>query len=150
VSGWATVLDQTRQPEPSIKGETAVIESALQHAGWTPADIDYVNPHGSGSIIGDEIELQALAACGLAHAAINTTKSLVGHGLSAAGVVEVIATVVQMERGSLHPCRNLDVPIDPDRVWIGPRAEPRDVDRAITLSLGFGGLNTAICLSHLR
>ena len=150
ISGWADVMDPTSQPDPSFDGEVAAIARALRHAGWDAADVDYINPHGTGSIAGDDIELRAIRACGLAHASINATKALVGHGLSAAGTVEVIATLVQMERSVLHPTRNLDAPIDPELAWVGACAEPRAVNRALTISLGFGGINTAICLSNRR
>jgi malonyl-ACP decarboxylase len=146
VSGWATVMDTNRNPDPSLDGEIAVIEKALAGAGWRAADVDYVNPHGSGSVIGDETELRALAACGLGHARINATKSIVGHGLSAAGTVEIAATLLQMKAARLHPTRNLDRPIA-DAAWVRETAEPHAMQHALNLSLGFGGINTAICLS---
>ena len=70
------------------------IRRALRRSGLAAAQIDYVNPHASGSRIGDATELLALRESGLAHAAINTTKSLTGHGLAAAGAVEVVATPI--------------------------------------------------------
>ena len=146
VSGWATVMDTNRNPDPSLDGEIAVIARALASAGWRAADVDYVNPHGSGSVIGDETELRALAACGLGHARINATKSIVGHGLSAAGTVEIAATLLQMKAARLHPTRNLERPIA-DAAWVRETAEPHAMRHALNLSLGFGGINTAICLS---
>jgi len=146
VSGWATVMDTNRNPDPSLDGEIAVIARALASAGWRAADVDYVNPHGSGSVIGDETELRALAACGLGHARINATKSIVGHGLSAAGTVEIAATLLQMKAARLHPTRNLERPIA-DAAWVRETSEPHDMQHALNLSLGFGGINTAICLS---
>lgn len=148
LSGWALAWDANRNPNPSLQGETTVIRRALAMAGLAADEIDYVNPHGTASRVGDETELAALRDCGLEHAHINTTKSLVGHGLSAAGIVELIAVMLQMEAGRLHPSRNLDQPIDPGFRWVG--ADPVDhvVDRALNMSLGFGGINTAVCLER--
>jgi malonyl-ACP decarboxylase len=143
--GWGVVMDGNRNPEPSLEGETRAIQHALDAADWRPAQIDYVNPHGTASVIGDETELKALQACGLAHAYVNATKSLVGHGLSAAGAVEVIATLLQMRAGRLHPTQNLDHPIDPTLNWVRQTPVDHQIDRALTLSMGFGGINTALC-----
>jgi len=123
VSGWAMVMDGHRNPDPSLDGEVEAITGALAHAGLTARDVDYINPHGTGSVVGDDTELKAIRACGLARASINATKSIVGHGLSAAGVVEVVATLVQMKASRLHPSRNLEDPIDPDLTWVGSRFE---------------------------
>lgn len=90
LSGWSIKLDGNRNPDPSLEGEIHVIQKALERARLLPEDIDYINPHGTGSFIGDEIELKALRACRLSHAYINATKSITGHGLSAAGIVEII------------------------------------------------------------
>ncbi|MGZ5431400.1 MAG: polyketide beta-ketoacyl:ACP synthase, partial [Thermoanaerobaculia bacterium] len=118
--------------------------------GWTPAQVDYVNPHGTGSIVGDETELRALRACGLDGAFINATKSLIGHGLSAAGTVEVVATLAQMRSGRLHPTRNLENPIDPELNWVRDESIEHSIDNALTLSMGFGGINTALCWERLQ
>jgi len=100
---------------------------------------------GTGSIVGDETELKALHACGLAGAWLNATKSLTGHGLSAAGTVEVIATLLQMRAGRLHPTRNLENPIDLTLNWVNDQSIDHPIENALTLSMGFGGINTALC-----
>jgi malonyl-ACP decarboxylase len=138
-------MDGNRNPEPSFEGETRAIQSALGASGMRPAQIDYVNPHGTGSIVGDETELEALRACGLTGAYLNATKSLIGHGLSAAGAVEVIATLLQMRAGRLHPTRNLENPIDPTLNWVKNKPIDHPIEKALTLSMGFGGINTALC-----
>jgi malonyl-ACP decarboxylase len=143
--GWGMAIDGNRNPEPSLEGETRAIQSALDASGLPPGQIDYVNPHGTGSIIGDETELKALRACGLTNAYLNATKSLIGHGLSAAGAVEVIATLLQMQAGRLHPTRNLDNPIDPAINWVRNKSIDHSIENALTLSMGFGGINTALC-----
>ena len=143
--GWGMTMDATRSPDPSLEGETDAIRCALESSGWTGAQIDYVNPHGTGSTVGDATELQALRAGGLSGSFLNATKSLIGHGLTAAGTVEVIATLLQMQAGRLHPTRNLEDPIDPTLNWVRDKAIDHQIDNALTLSMGFGGINTALC-----
>ncbi len=145
-AGAAVAMDGNRLPNPSLEGEMTVIQQALTQAGWTAAEVDYVNPHGSASRIGDETELQALRRCGLGGARINATKSVTGHGLTAAGAVEIAATLLQMRAARLHPTLNLNTPIDPDWNWVRSEATAADVQRAVTLSIGFGGINAALCL----
>jgi malonyl-ACP decarboxylase len=143
--GWGFAVDGNRNPDPSLDGETRAIRSALGAAGLSPAQIDYVNPHGTGSIVGDETEMEALRACGLTDAHLNATKSLIGHGLSAAGTVEVIATLLQMKAGKLHPTRNLENPLDTTFNWVRNGSIDHPIGNALTLSMGFGGINTALC-----
>lgn len=149
ISGWAIKMDGNRYPSPSYEGEVNVISRALKMANLEGKQIDYVNPHGSGSIIGDKIELQALRNCGLTRAHINATKSITGHGLSAAGAVEVIATILQMKMGQLHPTRNLVKPIDMSFNWVQKKSIQHRIQKALNLSIGFGGINTALCLERL-
>lgn len=145
LTGWGLAMDGNRNPDPSLQGETRAIRAALAQAGWSPAQVDYVNPHGTGSIVGDETEVRALRECGLDQAYLNATKSLVGHGLSAAGAVEIIATLLQMRAGRLHPTRNLDNPIDTQLRWVERGGTAHTIRNALTLSMGFGGMNTALC-----
>ncbi|PPA87173.1 polyketide beta-ketoacyl:ACP synthase [Brevibacillus laterosporus] len=149
VSGWAVQMDGNRNPNPSYDGEVHVIQKALNKARLTPKDIDYINPHGTGSIVGDEIELKAIRNCQLDHAYINATKSITGHGLSAAGTVEIISTVLQMKESRLHPTRNLENPIVPSFNWVRDQSISHKIKHALSLSMGFGGINTAVCLQNL-
>jgi malonyl-ACP decarboxylase len=146
--GWAIVMDAHRNPDPSKDAEIKVIQRALTMAGLSAADIDYVNPHGTGSPLGDAIELSALSDCSLTHARINSTKSLTGHGLCAAGAVELAATLLQMRAGQLHPSRNLDEPVDASFNWVQDAPVAHKMRHALNLSYGFGGINTALCISH--
>ncbi len=143
--GWGIAMDGNRNPDPSLEGEMQAIRIALDSSEWAPAQIDYVNPHGTGSIVGDETELKALQASGLSGFFLNATKSLIGHGLSAAGTVEVIATLLQMQAGRLHPTRNLENPIEPAFRWVQDHPVDHQIESALTLSMGFGGINTALC-----
>ncbi len=149
IAGWSFVNDGHRNPDPSLDGEIQAIRIALEASGLSARDIDYINPHGTGSYIGDHTELRAFRACGLEHAAINATKSILGHGISSAGTVEVIATLLQMRNGYLHPTRNLLEPIDNDFHWIRGEAVPNKIQNALCMSFGFGGISSAICLKNL-
>jgi malonyl-ACP decarboxylase len=149
-TGCSIAMDGNRNPNSSFEGEVRVIKDALKAAHQSPEGIDYVNPHGTASVIGDETELKALAECRLSHAYINTTKSIIGHGLTAAGVAEVIVTLLQMKEEKLHPSRNLDEPIDDTFNWVKEQAVSHQIKNALNLSFGFGGMNTAICLQHYK
>jgi len=150
LSGWALRMDAHRNPDPSAEGEIAAIEGALAAAGLDAADIDYVNPHGTGSPLGDVVELEALRRTGLSHAWINATKALTGHALTGAGSMELIAILLQMRAGRLHPTRNIDEAIDLGFNWVGPQSRTHDIENAVNLSMGFGGINTAVCVSRWR
>lgn len=149
LSGWAVGMDGNRNPNPSLEGEVRAIQGALKQAGLSAREIDYINPHGTGSAIGDVTELQAIRQCELDHAYLNATKSVIGHGLSAAGAVELIAILLQMKQQRLHPSRNLDDPFEPEFNWV--RGEPiaHAIQNALNLSMGFGGVNTALCLQNI-
>jgi malonyl-ACP decarboxylase len=144
IVGTGVVMDAQRGVHPSLEGEVQAMALALAEADWSPRQVDLISPHGTGSKVGDGIEVQALQQIGLSHAWINTTKSITGHGLGAAGAVELVATVLQLQQQTLHPCLNLSSPIA-DMHWVHS-AGPQCVSRALSLSLGFGGINTAVCL----
>jgi malonyl-ACP decarboxylase len=150
ISGWAVTMDSNRNPNPSYEGEMRAIQKALTCANLSPREIDYINPHGTGSRIGDEIELRAICDCQLSHAYINATKSITGHGLSAAGMIEAIAILLQMKESRLHPTRNLEQPIMDNCNWVKGQSVPHIIKHALNLSMGFGGINTAICLLNLK
>lgn len=146
LAGWAMSMDGNRNPNPTLEGEVRALRGALAGAGLEASQIDYVNPHGTGSTLGDTTELEALRQCGLTHARLNTTKSIIGHGLSAAGAVELVAVLLQMRAQRLHPSRNLDQPIETDWHWVREQSEAHRIENALNLSMGFGGVNTAVCL----
>jgi malonyl-ACP decarboxylase len=148
IASYAVAADGNRNPNPALEGERRVISATLNSANLSGKDIDYVNTHGAASIVGDEIELEAIRACGIARARINATKSIVGHGLTAAGAVEVVATVMQMKRSRLHPTRNLEDPIASDIDWVRGTAENHSMQKALCLSMGFGGISSALCIQR--
>jgi malonyl-ACP decarboxylase len=142
----AQLASGRRGPQPSLEGEMRVIAKALEASGLRARDIDYVNAHGTGTPAGDDAEAEALLACGLDGAFVNSSKASIGHGLAAAGAVELVATLLQMRAKRLHPTRNLREPIRPLRLV---RDAPVDCAArvALSLSFGFGGVETALVVS---
>jgi malonyl-ACP decarboxylase len=144
--GGAQITDGSRGPEPNTAGQQRAAQMALTQAGLQVKDIDYVNGHATGTPLGDCIELETYKELGLQQAWINTTKSLLGHGLSAAGAIEIAAVFLQMRQGLLHPCRNLEPALDTSMRWVGATPQPHRIRHALKLSFGFGGVNTALIL----
>jgi malonyl-ACP decarboxylase len=133
-------------PEPNSAGQVRAANLALAEAGLTVADIDTVNGHATSTPNGDDTELETYRALGLEHARINATKSILGHGLSAAGAIEVAAVLIQIEEGRLHPTRNLETPLDPRFGWVGAKPEAHAIRHALKFSFGFGGVDTALVI----
>lgn len=150
ILGWAVGMDGNRNPNPSLPGEIRAIDNALQQARLQSHEIDYINPHGTGSVIGDEIELQAIDHHNFRNAYLNATKSITGHGLSSAGTVELIATLLQMKEGRLHPTRNLHNPIKSSLNWVRHQSTCHDMKNALNLSMGFGGINSVLCVQNSK
>jgi malonyl-ACP decarboxylase len=151
IAGYAAGLHGSRHAEPSEEGEARVMTEALARARLAPRRISYVNAHGSSSRLGDATEVRALRrAFGADFDApiINSTKGWIGHCLSAAGVIEAVAVVVQMQVGFLHPNANLDEPIDRDCRFAGSVACAQRVDYALSNAFGFGGFNTSIVFAR--
>lgn len=151
--GVSIVLDGNHDAAPNAEGESRAMRRALKVAGLSPSSVGYVNAHGTSSPAGDRAECEALRTVFTTEPQpwINSTKSLVGHTLYAAGVVETIATVLQMKHGFLHPNPHLDAPVDDSLNFVGRRAEEAAFDYAISNSFGFGGINTsAVVGRHQR
>ena len=144
--GWGLALDGNRSPEPSQKGEERAMNAALAMADLLPEQISYVNTHGTSSPLGDNTEVTALKSVGLRNCLLNSTKSLTGHCLTAAGVVEMIATLLQMNSNFCHPTHNLVNPIDPTLNWVKETSVQAEIQYAISNSFAFGGINTALLM----
>ncbi|GAA4826174.1 beta-ketoacyl synthase N-terminal-like domain-containing protein [Streptomyces ziwulingensis] len=150
-AGAAVVLDGNHLADPSVDGEVRAMEGGLAQAGVGPADIGWVSAHGTGSPLGDRTEAEALRqvfGTGGDGPWINATKSLSGHCLSAAGVLEAAAAVVQLRAGFVHPDPGLRDPVDAGLRFVGD--EPRRARAGFVLSngFGFGGINSAVVLAH--
>jgi 3-oxoacyl-(acyl-carrier-protein) synthase len=121
---------------------------AIADAGLSPDDIDYVNTHGTSTPVGDKSETAAIKTVFGQRAykmAINSTKSLIGHLLGAAGAVEAIATIMSIEDRKVHPTINYETP-DPDcdLSYVPNVAKDWSVDTALSNTFGFGGHNASL------
>ena len=124
------------------------MKMALKRAGLAPADIDYVNAHGTSTPLGDEIELRAVESLfgnAVGKVKMSATKSSIGHLLGAAGAVEAIFCVLAIRDGIVPPTLNLDNPSVETPIDLVPhRSRKRDIAVALSNSFGFGGTNASL------
>ncbi|MGE5514821.1 MAG: beta-ketoacyl synthase N-terminal-like domain-containing protein [Bacteroidota bacterium] len=144
--GAAHIADGQRGPEPDGDGQRRAILLALRQAGLDAADIDTISAHATSTPKGDEVEAATLRALGLDHAWVTAAKSVLGHGLSAAGAIEIAALLLQMRAGRLHATRNLDNPHEPALRHVRGQPQPHVVRHALKLAFGFGGVDTALVI----
>ncbi|MDX5460444.1 beta-ketoacyl-[acyl-carrier-protein] synthase family protein [Micromonospora tulbaghiae] len=138
-------------PRPDGAGAAACMRRALAAGGVEPADVGYVNAHGTGTKLGDVAETIALAGVfGTGGVPVSSTKALTGHLLGASGVLEAAATALALDSGLLPPTYHLDDP-DPECEADHVRAVPRPTraGHALTNSFGFGGQNVSLLLRRL-
>jgi 3-oxoacyl-[acyl-carrier-protein] synthase II len=135
-------------PSPDGDGGYRSMQSALRRAGMTPADIDYVNAHGTSTPLGDEIELGAvkrLFGDDAKRLSMSSTKSAIGHLLGAAGSVEAIFSLLALYHQTVPPTLNLDRPSPGCDLDLVPyEARRREVRAALSNSFGFGGTNASL------
>lgn len=148
IEGYGIHMDANRNPNPSMEGEQQAMRSAMKSANITIDEIDYISTHGSGSIVGDKTEVEALLSLGLKGVQANSTKSLIGHSLSSASMVEAIASIIQMKEGFLHKSNNLIEAINDDINWVKGASHTVNIDCTLSNSFGFGGINTSIILKN--
>jgi malonyl-ACP decarboxylase len=147
LAGASLVLEGSHLPQASTQGEVRAMQLALEAAQIPPDKIDYVNTHGSGSSQGDRCECDALREVfGAARPWVNSTKSLTGHCLTAAGLIELVACAIQMDQGFVHANRNLKQPIDSYIRFAGGSCMDTPVRTLLANSFGFGGINSSIVL----
>jgi 3-oxoacyl-[acyl-carrier-protein] synthase II len=137
-------------PHPEGLGVIAVMNNALRDAGIKPTDMDYVNVHGTSTPLGDVAELKAIKKVFGEHAYklnISSTKSMTGHLLGGAGVVEAIATLLAVNKGVIPPTINHQTPdpeIDQNLNLTLNTVQNRDVKIALSNTFGFGGHNVSV------
>jgi 3-oxoacyl-[acyl-carrier-protein] synthase II len=156
LSGIGFTADAHHITEPAPGGEGAVrsMRAALADAGMKPEEIAYVNTHGTSTPVGDKNETAAIKTVFGQHArtiAVNSTKSMIGHLLGAAGAVEAVATVLSVYHNKVHPTINYETP-DPecDLNYIPNKAQDWDVPAALSNTFGFGGHNASILFRKYR
>ena len=153
VIGYGLAGDAYHITAPAEDGDGGfrAMKAAIGHAGIDPADIDYINAHGTSTPLGDEIELRAVERL-LGQAAgkttMSSTKSSIGHLLGAAGAVEAAFTILALRDQVAPPTINLDNPSVDSPIDLAPNAaKAMKIDLALSNSFGFGGTNATVVFS---
>jgi 3-oxoacyl-[acyl-carrier-protein] synthase II len=142
-------------PHPEGLGVIEVMKNCLENAGLKPEDVDHINTHGTSTPLGDVAELKAISKVFGDHAKninINSTKSMTGHLLGAAGAIEAISVILAMEKGIVPPTINhttVDENIDPELNLTLNKAQKRDIKVAMSNTFGFGGHNACVVFKKI-
>jgi 3-oxoacyl-[acyl-carrier-protein] synthase II len=152
LAGYGATSEAYHMVIPREDGEeiATTMKIALDSAGLTPANVDYVNAHATSTPIGDQVEVKAIKRLFKTRAnavAVNATKSLVGHTLGAAGALGAIASTLTIHTGQIHPTLNYDDPDPACRLdGISRHTQERKVRAALVNSFGFGSNNATVVL----
>jgi 3-oxoacyl-[acyl-carrier-protein] synthase II len=156
LAGYGTTSDayHMAMPPPGHEGAARCMLAALNDAGMSPGDIDYINAHGTSTPPNDIYETQAIKKTFGEHAwklAISSTKSMTGHLLGATGGVEAILTALSIHEGIIPPTINLDNP-DPecDLDYVPHTARKQTITAAMSNTFGFGGVNAVLVLKKFN
>ncbi len=138
------------QPDPDGRGAIRAMKLAMKDAGLAPDAINYINPHGPGTPLGDMIEINAMKSAfgeAIYDIPVSSTKSMVGHAMGAAGALEGMATLLTIENQTLHPTINCEDPEDTDLDFV-PVSRPHTVNYAMSNNFGLGGQNASLILGR--
>ena len=139
-------------PAPGGEGAVRAMKMAIEDAGLEPKDVDYINAHGTSTLLNDKYETMAIKTVFGDHAyklAVNSTKSLIGHGLGAAGALEAVVVAKSIENGLVHATANLTEPSeDCDLDYVPGENRKMDVNVALSNSFGFGGHNAVLAFKR--
>jgi 3-oxoacyl-[acyl-carrier-protein] synthase II len=154
LAGYGSNIDGFHITEPDWENQARCLKLALNDAAISPVDVDYVNAHGTSTVINDVCETKAIKAALGEHSKkvpISSNKSMIGHLLGAAGVVEAIFTVLTMRDGIIPPTINYETP-DPecDLDYVPNIARKAQVSIALSNSFGFGGVNAALVFRKFK
>ena len=142
-------------PHPEGIGVIAVMKNCLENSGIKPEDVDHINTHGTSTPLGDVAELKAISQVFGDHAKninINSTKSMTGHLLGAAGAIESIASILAMKHGIIPPTINhsiVDENINPNLNLTLNEPQKRDIKVAMSNTFGFGGHNACVAFKKI-
>ena len=153
IVGVGMSADACHITQPSAEGAARAMRAAMRDAGIEPAQIGYINAHGTGTVANDVTETAAIKAVMGEHAgkvAVSSTKSMHGHTLGAAAALECLATVLALRDGVLPPTANYTTP-DPecDLDVVPNQAREAQVEYALSNSFAFGGLNAVLELRRI-
>ena len=153
--GMSSDAHHMTAPHPDGIGVVAVMKNCLNNAGISPDEVDYINTHGTSTPLGDVAELKAIKEVFGNHAKninINSTKSMTGHLLGAAGAIEAVASVMSMQHGIIPPTinhENVDENIDPELNLTLNKPQKREVNIAMSNTFGFGGHNACVLFKKI-
>lgn len=151
LSGWGNACDAFHQTATSPEGEGAyrAMSQALAMAGFDPADIDYINAHGTGTVNNDETEAAALLRIfGNGNSPwVSSTKSYTGHTTSASGSIESVICILAMQHGFVPASLGLAQPIPIGRLRLSDAIERQPISRVMCNSFGFGGNDSSLIFS---
>jgi 3-oxoacyl-[acyl-carrier-protein] synthase II len=154
--GYGATSDAFHLTQPSPDGASAVraVRLALERAGISPGEIEYINAHGTATLLNDRMETNVIKNVFGEHARkipISASKSMLGHLLGAAGSIEAVITVLALQHGILPPTINLTHP-DPecDLDYVPNVARKAAITTAVTNSFGFGGHNSVLVFRKYR
>ena len=152
LKGSACTDEANHITSPMVDGSerARTMEYAIKDAGLSTDDIDYVNAHGTSTILNDIAETKAVKKVFGEHAlklAISSNKSMIGHMWGASGAVEAIFTLLTINQGIIPPTINYEIP-DPqcDLDYVFNKARKADIRVALSNSFGFGGINGTLVL----
>jgi 3-oxoacyl-[acyl-carrier-protein] synthase II len=151
IVGYGASLDTHHLTQPNPQGDAALasMTAATQSAGLSPADIDYINAHGTGTPMNDIAEANAINRWAGARAAtlpVSSTKSSIGHLLGAAGAVETLVCLMALREQWLPPTSTLQEPDPACKFPVVQKPTGADLEYALTNSFGFGGANASLIL----
>ena len=141
-------------PDPTGEGAARAMQMAMEDAGVAPQEVDYLVPHGTGTLLNDASETRACKIAFGEHAyriPISSNKSMLGHILGAAGAISTVVAILAMRDNILPPTINLDFP-DPecDLDYVPNQSRRAQVDTAMVNALGFGGQDATVVVRRLR
>jgi 3-oxoacyl-[acyl-carrier-protein] synthase II len=141
-------------PDPDGKALSKAVRDALEMGGVRPEEVDYINPHGTSTPLNDRVETKMIKDVfgkQAYHIPISSTKSITGHLMGAAGGVEAIAIIMSIEKGIIHPTLSYEFP-DPecDLDYVPNQAREKEVKTALSISAGFGGVNSVILIKKFE
>ena len=154
IAGFGMSADAKDITAPDAGGMGRALKAALSDASINPADVHYINAHGTGTTANDRTETEAIKAVFGEHAknlSISATKSMIGHALGAAGALEMVATVMSLRDGVITPTINYLGP-DPecDLDYVPNEARDMKIDAALSNSFAFGGLNAVLAVRRYQ
>lgn len=150
IIGFGSSCDASHITAPNSQGQIRAIEAAMDDAKLARNDVHYINAHGTGTQLNDVVETATIKSVFGERAGdipITALKAMTGHAIGAAGVIQLIATILSLQHGMLLPTINLNTPdANCDLDYVAKQARQKDIDIALSNHFAFGGANAALLL----